>query len=114
MVKILMIIFLLLGLVVGSAFSNEPYDEGPTVIIVGPERDGQETSYDQQTENGDQYLIQENDQGEESPDAMGTEGEFQDQQEMPLDQQNTQEDQQEMPFEHQNTQEDHQDTESSE
>jgi hypothetical protein len=96
MVKFFIIIFLVLGLVVGSAFSNEPSDEGPTVIIVGPERDEQKTLYDQQPENGDQYLIQENDQGEESPGSTGTEGEYQDQQEMPFDQQNTQEYQQDM------------------
>ena len=96
MLKILMIILLVVGLVVSSAFSNEPSDEGPTVIIVGPEPDGQEPLYDQQPENGDQYLIQENDQGEESPDATGTEDEFQDQQENPFNQQDTQEYQQDM------------------
>jgi hypothetical protein len=102
MIKILMIIFLVVGLVVGSAFSYEPSDEGPTVIIVGPERDGHKTLNDQQPENGDQYLIQKNDQEEESPDSTGTEspnstgneGEYQDQQENPFDQQNTHEYQQ--------------------
>jgi hypothetical protein len=115
MIKTLMITLLVLGLVVSSAFSNEPSDEGPTVIIVGPERDGQETSYDQQPEN-DQYLIQENDQGEGSPDAADGEGEVQDQQEMPVDeQQNMQEYQQEMPVdEQQNMQEYQQEMESSE
>jgi hypothetical protein len=106
MIKTLMIILMILGLVVSSAFSNEPSDEGPTVIIVGPERDEQETSFDnqqpgQQPETNDQYLIQENDQGEESPDATGTEGEFPHQQNMPVDDQ-------------QNMQEYQQDTESSE
>jgi hypothetical protein len=96
MIKTLMIIFMVLGLVVSSAFSNEPSDEGPTVIIVGPERDGQGTSYDQQPEN-DQYLIQDNDHGEGSPSATDAEGEFQDQQNMPVDdQENTQEYQQDM------------------
>jgi hypothetical protein len=94
MIKILMIIFLVVGLVVGPAFSYEPSDEGPTVIIVGPERDGHKTLNDQQPENGDQYLIQKNDQEEESPDSTGNEGEYQDQQENPFDQQNTHEYQQ--------------------
>jgi hypothetical protein len=100
MIKTLIIILMVLGLVVSSAFSNEPSDEGPTVIIVGPEPGGQETSPDdqqpdQQPETNNQYLIQENDQGEESPDATGTEGEFPDQQNMPVDdQQNMQEYQQ--------------------
>ncbi len=82
MIKILMVTLMVLGLLVFSTFSNVSSDEGPTVIIVGSEKDKQETVDEQGTENNDQYQIEEPNQEEEYPESVGEEVENPDEQYM--------------------------------
>jgi hypothetical protein len=89
MMKTLMIILMVLGMAVVSVFADESSDEGPTVIIVGSEQDKGETVHDQQPENIDQYPIEENNHGEESPASIGNEVENPDNQYMEQNNQDT-------------------------
>jgi hypothetical protein len=82
MMKTLTIILMVVGLVVAAAFSNVSSDEGPTVIIVGPERGRQETLPNQEPVMSDEQQMEQNYQEEESPDAGRTEGETSDEQYM--------------------------------
>jgi hypothetical protein len=91
MMKMVTVIFMALGLVAVSVFSNVSSDEGPTVIIVGPEQNKKETIHDQEPENTDPYENEENIDGQESPEAIGNESENPDQQYLEENGQNTQE-----------------------
>jgi len=73
---------MVMGLIVVCAFSNVFSNEGPTVIIVGSEKDKQETVDEQGTENNDQYQIEEPNQEEEYPESIGEEVENPDEQYM--------------------------------
>jgi hypothetical protein len=68
--KIMTIFLMVLSLVLAAAYSDAS-DEGPTVIIVGPENDRKTTSDDQEPER----QIEQTSPEEESPDTMGTENE---------------------------------------
>ncbi len=82
MMKILTVTLMVLGLLVFSPFSNVFCDEGPTVIIVGSEKDKQETVDEQGPENSDQYQIEAPNQGEEYPETVDEEVENPDEQYM--------------------------------
>jgi hypothetical protein len=73
--KILTIFLMVMGLVLAAVYSDAS-DEGPTVIIVGPENGSEATSNDQETE----YQIEQTIPEEESPGTMETEGETSDEQ----------------------------------
>jgi len=82
MMKILTIILMVSGLLVFSAISNVSSDEGPTVIIVGSEKDKQKTVDEQGPENSDQYQIEAPNQEEEYPETIDEEVENPDEQYM--------------------------------
>jgi len=82
MMKILTVTWMVLGLLVFSAFSNVSSDEGPTVIIVGSEKDKQETGHEQAPEDSEQYQVEEPNQEEEYPETIGEEVENPDEQYM--------------------------------
>jgi hypothetical protein len=73
--KILTIFLMVVGLVLAAVYCDAS-DEGPTVIIVGPENGRDVTSGDQESED----QIEQRSPEEESPGTMGTEGETSDDQ----------------------------------
>jgi hypothetical protein len=73
--KIFTIFLMVVGLVLAAVYCDAS-DEGPTVIIVGPENGREATSDDQETV----YQIEQSSPEEESPGTMGTEGETSDEQ----------------------------------
>ncbi len=89
--KILTVMLMFIVLGVFPALSDVSSDEGPTVIIVGSEQNKKEPPQDQIPENSDPYPIEENYQGEESPDFIGTEVENPDKQYMEDNGQETEE-----------------------
>lgn len=91
MKKLLTVVLMIFVLALFPAFLNASSEEGPTVIIVGSEQNKQEPVPEQQPENSDPYPIEENYQGEESPDFIGTEVENPDKQYMEDNGQETEE-----------------------
>jgi ectoine hydroxylase-related dioxygenase (phytanoyl-CoA dioxygenase family) len=73
--KILMVMLMFIVLGVFPALSDVSSDEGPTVIIVGSEQNKQEPVPEQQPENSDQNPALENNNGEETPEAIGNDSE---------------------------------------
>lgn len=71
MMKKLTVLLIVFGLVMVSTFSFAFSDEGPTVIIVGSERNKKDTPPEQEPENMDEYQDEENNQAEESPEDIG-------------------------------------------
>jgi len=92
MIKKWTVILMVMGLIVVCAFSNVFSNEGPTVIIVGSEKDKNETPHDQEPGSSDQHPMEENNQGEEYPEDNGDEVENPDEQYMEEQEEQEQED----------------------